>query len=122
MGWVSSKKNCKNLKTICLKILKFFIFLLSSSFFYSQSIPIEHNQFKLYDLRLDRGLNWEKNSMLYGPRWQDFKVEDQNSDSIITSIDIFNFNAVNENQINSGIGISIRTSFYKHFYTSHTIF
>ena len=31
--------------------------------------------------------------MLYGPRWQDFKVEDRNSDSIITSIDIFNFNA-----------------------------
>ena len=56
--------------------------------------------------------------MLYGPRWQDFKVEDQNSDSIISSIDIFNFNAVNENQINSGFGISIRTSFYKHFYTS----
>ena len=118
MGWVSSKKNCKNLKTICLKILKFFIFLLCSSFFYSQSIPIEHNQFKLYDLRLDRGVNWENNSMLYGPRWQDFKVEDRNSDSIITSIDIFNFNAVNENQINSGFGISIRTSFYKHFYTS----
>ena len=89
--------------------MKLFHFLLCSSFFYSQSIPIEHNQFKLYDLRLDRGVNWENNSMLYGPRWQDFKVEDRNSDSIITSIDIFNFNAVNENQINSGFGISIRT-------------
>lgn len=98
--------------------MKFFIiFIFSTILCYPQSIPIELNTYKNYECLLDRGINWEFNSLLYSPRWQDIYPSNDNLDSSNMYFDLVILNSSYNNKFNYGLGLNIRTSFYKYFYT-----
>ena len=97
--------------------LKYLIIIINTSIFFAQSIPVELNDYKSYDSMLDRGLNWESNSLLYGPRWQSFTSVNDNLDSLNFLFDLISFNNYSKNKFNYGFGLNIRTYFYEYFYT-----